>query len=72
LQGLSFTLGQKIERGLPVEILMTLPHDFTLAGPMKIRCVGYIRRSEESGAGRIAVVAQIERHEVLDSSDNPE
>ena len=51
--------------GSPVEILLTLPHEITLAGPVKVRCLGRIKRAEVDEPGRIGVVAQIERYEFL-------
>jgi len=48
-----------------VEILLTLPHEITLAGPVKVRCLGRIKRAESDEPGRIGMVAQIERYEFL-------
>lgn len=33
-QGIYFFLPNEVESGLPVEIVMTLPHEITLAGPV--------------------------------------
>ncbi len=48
-----------------MEILLTLPHEITLAGPVKVRCLGRIKRAEIDEPGHIGVVAQIERYEFL-------
>jgi hypothetical protein len=53
-RGVYFFLSKEVSSGSPVEILLTLPHEITLAGPVKVRCLG-----------RIGVVAQIERYEFL-------
>ncbi len=63
-RGLYFNLPKDIQPGSPVEILLTLPHEITLAGPVRVRCLGRIQRSESSGAA-IGVVAAIERYEFL-------
>jgi len=64
-RGVYFFLPKEVSSGSPVEILLTLPHEITLAGPVKVRCLGRIKRAEEDEPGRIGVVAQIERYEFL-------
>ena len=66
-RGVYFFLPKEVKDGSPVEILMTLPHEITLAGPVRVRCLGRIQRShvEESTPGRVGVVAAIERYEFL-------
>ncbi len=63
-RGVYFFLPKEVSSGSPVEILLTLPHEITLAGPVKVRCLGRIKR-HEADEGRIGVVAQIERYEFL-------
>jgi hypothetical protein len=63
-RGVYFHLPKDIKEGSPVEILLTLPHEITLAGPVRVRCLGQILRSESSGA-TVGVVAAIERYEFL-------
>src|SRR6202043_1959320 len=62
-RGVFFFLPQEVTSGSPVEILLTLPHEITLAGPVRVRCLGRIKRAENEEPGRIGVVAQIERYE---------
>jgi hypothetical protein len=64
-RGVYFFLPKEVTNGSPVEILLTLPHEITLAGPVKVRCLGRIKRAENEEPGRIGVVAQIERYEFL-------
>ena len=64
-RGVYFFLPKEVSNGSPVEILLTLPHEITLAGPVKVRCLGRIKRAETDEPGRIGVVAQIERYEFL-------
>lgn len=64
-RGVYFFLPQAVNSGSPVEILLTLPHEITLAGPVKVRCLGRIQRSEAEQTGRVGMVAQIERYEFL-------
>jgi hypothetical protein len=64
-RGVYFYLPKEVSNGSPVEILLTLPHEITLAGPVKVRCLGRINRAENDEAGRFGVVAQIERYEFL-------
>jgi PilZ domain-containing protein len=64
-RGVYFFLPKEVSSGSPVEILLTLPHEITLAGPVKVRCLGRIKRAEADEPGKIGVVAQIERYEFL-------
>ena len=64
-RGVYFFLPKEVTNGSPVEILLTLPHEITLAGPVKVRCLGRIKRAETDEPGKIGVVAQIERYEFL-------
>jgi len=57
--------GQGRKEGSPVEILLTLPNEITLAGPVRVRCLGRIQRTEPRDQGAIGVVRAIERYEFL-------
>jgi hypothetical protein len=48
-----------------VEILLTLPNEITLAGPVRVRCLGRVQRTEARDEGSVGVVAAIERYEFL-------
>jgi hypothetical protein len=63
-------LGKDVKEGSPVEILLTLPNEITLAGPVRVRCLGRIQRTESRDQGAIGVVAAIERYEFLRGEDN--
>jgi hypothetical protein len=69
-RGVYFFLAEDVVSGSPVEILLTLPHEITLAGPVRVRCLGRIKRSENEEPGRIGMVAQIDRYEFLRSGDH--
>jgi len=67
-RGVYFFLPKEVKNGSPVEILLTLPHEITLAGPVRVRCLGRIQRAENGQNGRsnsVGVVAEIERYEFL-------
>ena len=69
-RGVYFFLGKDVKEGSPVEILLTLPNEITLAGPVRVRCLGRIQRTESRDQGAIGVVAAIERYEFLRGDDN--
>jgi hypothetical protein len=68
-RGVYFVLPKGVKEGSPVEILLTLPHEITLAGPVRVRCLGRVARSDGDN-GRVGVVAEIERYEFLRSDEN--
>ncbi len=69
-RGVYFFLPKELKHGAPVEILLTLPHEITLAGPVKVRCLGRIQRTESGSAEKVGVVAAIERYEFLRGDSN--
>ncbi|HEV3220777.1 MAG TPA: hypothetical protein VGZ48_13490 [Candidatus Acidoferrales bacterium] len=64
-RGVYFMLPKGVKCGSPVEILLTLPHEITLAGPVRVRCLGRVARSEDQDPGKFGVVAEIERYEFV-------
>jgi hypothetical protein len=58
--GVRFKLSQDLNSGSAVEILMTVPHELTLAGPVRVRCQGHVLRSSVV-SGKSDVIATIER-----------
>ena len=64
-RGLYFHLPKGLRSGSPVEIVMTLPHELTRAGPIRVRCQGRVLRSEQENSGEMGVAAEIERFEFL-------
>jgi hypothetical protein len=64
-RGVYFFLPKEISNGSPVEFVMVLPHEITLAGPVRVRCQGRVRRTEIGETDRVGVVTEIERYEFL-------
>lgn len=64
-RGLSFFLPKELKPGSLVEIVMTLPHEVTMAGPVKVRCLGRVLRAEPQEGERVGLAAAIERYEFL-------
>lgn len=64
-RGLSFLLARPIESGSLVEIVMTLPHEVTLAGPVRVRCLGRVLHSRAHEGTGYRVAAAIDRYEFL-------
>jgi hypothetical protein len=64
-RGLSFLLPKAIDTGALVEIVMTLPHEITLAGPVRVRCLGRILRSHGQEDSEYQMAAAIDRYEFL-------
>ena len=71
-RGVYFFMPTEIKNGSPVEIVLTLPHEITLAGPVRVRCLGRIQRNEEEKEEQeqAGVVAHIERYEFLRGDEN--
>ena len=69
-RGVYFLLSKDIKSGSTIEIVMTLPHEVTLAGPVRVRCVGRVTRTETRGDSKVGVVAAIERYEFLRGEGN--
>lgn len=64
-RGVSFLLNKPLESGSLVEIVMTLPHDITLAGPVRVRCLGRILRTSAHENSSFHLAAAIDRYEFL-------
>ena len=69
-RGVYFFLPKQVNHGSPVEIILTLPHEITLAGPVRVRCLGRVHRTEGDGEGPAGVVAEIHRYEFLRGTEN--
>jgi hypothetical protein len=69
-RGVYFFLPKKVKDGSAIEIVLTLPHEITLAGPVRVRCLGRIQRTESEAEGLSGVVAEIERYEFLRGDEN--
>jgi hypothetical protein len=69
-RGVYFFLPKQVSHGSPVEIILTLPHEVTLAGPVRVRCLGRVHRTEDDSSGRSGVVAEIHRYVFLRGDEN--
>jgi len=69
-RGVYFFLPKEVKSGSPVEIILTLPHEITMAGPVRVRCLGRVQRAEDGEEGQSGVVAEIQRYEFLRSDEN--
>ena len=69
-RGVYFFLPQEIEKGSSVEFVVVLPHEITLAEPVRVRCQGCVRRTETGELHRVGVIAEIERYEFLRESED--
>jgi PilZ domain len=63
-RGLYFTIEASLENGAPIEFVLTLPQQITLAGDVHIRCYAKVLRVEPHN-GRRGVAARIDRYEFL-------
>ncbi len=70
-RGVYFYLPKEMKSGANIEIVMTLPHEVTLAGPVRVRCMGHVARTEHRGGSKVGIVAAIERYEFLRGEDEP-
>ncbi len=67
--GIYFILPEGIKDGTPVEVEMTLPNQITLAGPVRVRCLGHIQRCETTPGAKCGMAAAIEKYEFLPGND---
>ena len=65
-RGLYFHLPNELKSGSAVEIVMTLPHELTQAGPVHVRCLGRVLRSSLQSPGDVGVATVIEQYEFQD------
>lgn len=68
--GIYFVLPEGIQDGTQVEVEMTLPNQITLAGPVKVRCLGRILRCEPTQGAKSGMAAAIEKYEFLPGNDD--
>jgi len=67
-RGLYFLIDADFEPGTPIEFILTLPREVTLAGDVHIRCFAEIVRVEPHN-GRRGIAARIDRYEFLPAAD---
>jgi len=67
--GIYFCLGERVKIGTPIEIVLTLPHEITLAGNLRVRCLGRIQRYglKEAEGSNAGVAVSIDKYEFLRS-----
>ncbi|MGD0966303.1 MAG: PilZ domain-containing protein [Candidatus Acidiferrales bacterium] len=70
-RGLRFDLPKSLKGGLALEMLMTLPHEVTHAGPVRVNCKGRVVRTSLKGSDKVEVVAAIQRYQFVRNSENP-
>lgn len=63
-RGLYFLSEADFVPGTPLEFVLTLPREITLAGDVNIRCFAEVVRTEP-GNGQRGVAARIDRYEFL-------
>lgn len=68
--GVRFDLPSELKKGSWVEILMTLPHELTNAGRVRIRCTGRVVRTSLKGADKVEVAAAIQRFQFMRDAEN--
>jgi hypothetical protein len=66
-RGLYFLIEAHVEAGTPIEFVLTLPQQITLAGDVHIRCYARVLRVEPQDQRR-GVAARIDRYEFLPAS----
>ena len=69
-RGVYFFLPTETENGSWVELVIVLPHEITLAEPVRARCQGRVRRTEIKEMERVGVAAEIERCQFLREGEN--
>ena len=63
-RGLYFVIDSAFQAGMPVEFVLTLPKEVTMAGDVHIQCFGTVVRVEDFESRR-GVAARIDRYEFV-------
>jgi hypothetical protein len=63
-RGVFMYLDADITAGAPIEFVMTLPPEITLADPIRVRCMGKILRVDQAAQGQGVAVA-IEKYDFV-------
>jgi hypothetical protein len=63
--GIYFFLPEGIQNGTAVEVVVTLPNQITLAGPLSVRCFGRLQRCEKQEGAKQGLAASFEKFEFL-------
>jgi ATP/maltotriose-dependent transcriptional regulator MalT len=67
-RGVYFFLPTNIRKGSWVELALVLPHEITLAEPIRVRCQARVRRTEIKEMDRVGVAAEIEFYQLVQPS----
>ncbi len=65
-KGIHFYTQSNVKVGTAVQFHMTLPHEITHAGPVRVRCMGRVVRAEPR-EDRVSVAVAIDRYEFMRS-----
>lgn len=68
-RGLYFTVDKSCKAGSPLEFVLTLPKEITMAGDVQIRCVGEIIRVDGQPTGKCGIAARIDKYDFLPRVD---
>ena len=73
-RGLYFAIDKDLAPGSLVEVVLTLPKEITMTGPVQVRCQGRVVRVEakENSHRRVGVAAMIDRYEFLRAEETPD
>lgn len=63
-RGVYIYLESEIAEGVPLEFVMTLPTEITLADPIRVRCSGRVLRVEKTAA-RQGLAVSIDRYDFV-------
>src|SRR3954464_6958387 len=63
-RGVFMYLDTEISAGAPIEFVMTLPPEITLADPIRVRCMGKILRVDKAAQGQ-GVAVTIEKYDFV-------
>ena len=69
-RGVHFVSEKEVDSGTRVEFQMTLPHEVTLAGPVRVRCLGRVVRTEAREEKKVGVSVAIDRYEFVRGSES--
>jgi ATP/maltotriose-dependent transcriptional regulator MalT len=67
-RGVYFFLPTEIEKGWWIELVLDLPHEITLAEPVRVRCQASVRRTETKKGNRVGVAAEIKVYQLAQRS----
>ena len=68
-KGIYFPLPEGIKSCTSVEVVVTLPDQVTLAGPLRVRCYGRVQRCEWEECAKQGMAAAFEKVEFLWSNE---